>query len=173
MTTIPLRVKQTRLSALRPAEWNPRTISDFQLNALKASLSSYGAVEPIVANADGTILGGHQRYEAAKALGWKMFPTVFVDVDEETAKRLNVALNRISGDFDERALAQIVSGIVEAPIALLDMGMAEDEVRRLLMSLNVPPPASLPSSPPKNHQCPSCSYEWDGPCKSKGGNDGS
>lgn len=161
-----LRVKQAKLADLRPTDWNPRTISEFQLNALKASIEAYGAIVPIVANADGTILGGHQRYEAALALGLKDFPTVFVDVDEETAKRLNVALNRISGDFDEHALAQIVSGIVEGPVELLDMGMAEEEVRKLLMSLNVPPPAEFPTpSTETDHRCPSCSYEWNGACK--------
>jgi ParB-like chromosome segregation protein Spo0J len=164
--TTALRVKQAKLADLRPAPWNPRTISEFQLNALKASLETYGAVEPIVANADGTILGGHQRYEAATALGWPTFPTVYVDVDEATAKRLNVALNRISGDFDESALAKIVSEITSGPVELLDMGMAELEVRKLLMSLNVPPPAAFPEpSTETDHKCPSCSYEWNGPCR--------
>jgi ParB-like chromosome segregation protein Spo0J len=46
------------------------------------------------------VIGGHQRLEAAKALGLSKVPVVFVDIDEHQAKVLNIALNKIHGDWD-------------------------------------------------------------------------
>lgn len=162
-----MRVKEAKLADLHPAEWNPRRISDFQLRALKASLEAHGAVEPIVANADGTILGGHQRYEAALELGWPTFPTFYVDLDDEAARRLNIALNKISGEWDDGLLAELVSNITTEPVELLDVGFTEDEVRALLDSIGDPtaPDAFPPPSTETDHRCPSCGYEWSGPCQ--------
>lgn len=147
-----MKVREAKLSELHPAEWNPRRISEFQLRALKASLEAHGAVEPIVARlSDGLILGGHQRYEAALELGWKTFPTTFVEVDDDQARRLNVALNRISGEWDDLLLAQLVAEVTAEPAELLDMGMSEEEVADLLASIAEPigpggePGSSLPA----------------------------
>ncbi len=161
-----LRVEQVALAEMRPAPWNPRTITDFQLEALQHSLEEFGAVEPVVLNADGLILGGHQRYAAARALGWDSLPAVRLDLDEESAKLLNLALNRISGEWDTSMLAELVSTIDRQASEFVVAGFPSDEVERLLASLDQDAPPEFPEvDATTDHQCPSCHYQWSGPCR--------
>ena len=102
-------MEQARIADLRPDEANPRRINAHEAEALKRSLEEYGAVEPAVVNQDGTIIGGHMRLEAAKELGWETFPVVRVDLPHEKAALLNLALNRISGEWDEDKLAELLA----------------------------------------------------------------
>ena len=89
--------------------YNPRRISDHDLRALRRSMRTFGAVEPIVVNTrTGRIVGGHQRVKAAKAEGIEVLPVVHVDLDESKERQLNLALNRIAGEFDPEALAELL-----------------------------------------------------------------
>jgi len=133
-----LAVEDVPLERMHEAPWNPRTISEFQLRALKESLQTYGAVEPVVLNADGMILGGHQRFAAAADLGWSSLPAVRVDLDERQAKVLNLALNRISGDWDETGLARVLSEVTEPGSEILVAGFDEDDVKEILARLDGP-----------------------------------
>lgn len=152
---------------MRPAVWNPRTISEFQMRALKESMTTYGVVEPVVLNADGTILGGHQRYDAALELGWTYLAAVRVDLPDREARLLNLALNRVGGEFDENALARIIAQVTDEPVELLVAGFDLHEVERLLAGLDAPVgPGEFPSpNTDTDHRCPSCHYEWSGPCQ--------
>ena len=50
------------------APYNPRVISDHDLESLRRSLKFFGAVEPVVVNRRSEhIVGGHQRGKAAVA----------------------------------------------------------------------------------------------------------
>ena len=92
----------------KAAPYNPRKISAHDLEALRRSLKFFGTVEPIVVNTrSGHIVGGHQRVKAAEAEGIETLPVVHVDLDEPSEKQLNLALNRISGEFDLNKLANI------------------------------------------------------------------
>ncbi len=92
------------------APYNPRRMSEHDLTALRRSMKSFGVVEPVVVNRrTGRIVGGHQRVKAAEAEGIEKLPVVHVDLDEPSEKQLNLALNRISGDWNEGALARILA----------------------------------------------------------------
>ena len=91
------------------APYNPRTISDHDLVALGRSMTAFGVVEPVVVNRrTKRIVGGHQRVKAAEAQGIDELPVVYVNLDEPAEKQLNIALNRISGEFDTDKLADIL-----------------------------------------------------------------
>ena len=76
------------------APYNPRRISDHDLKALQNSMATFGVVEPVVVNrSTGRIVGGHQRVKAAEAEGMATLPVVYVDLDENQEKQLNLALN--------------------------------------------------------------------------------
>ena len=78
------------------AEYNPRKIGKHDFEALRKSLRTFGAVEPIVVNRRTyRIVGGHQRVQAAIAEGISELPVVHVDLDETAERQLNLALNRI------------------------------------------------------------------------------
>src|ERR1035437_11186803 len=139
------------------APYNPRRIDADQLAALGRSLRTFGAVEPVVANRRyGRIVGGHQRVEAAEAEGIETLPVVWVDLDETGEKQLNLALNRISGEWDEPALARVLEELGSAAIDLTGFGSAEiDELiarmkreARATDPDNVPEPPTVPVSRP-------------------------
>jgi DNA modification methylase len=118
------------------APYNPRQISDHDLEALRRSLRFFGTVEPIVANRrSGRIVGGHQRVKAAQAEGIESLPVAWVDLDDPSEKQLNLALNRISGDWDDAALREVLQALDAEGADLELTGFADTELARLLQTL--------------------------------------
>jgi DNA modification methylase len=134
-----LQVEEVEIDSLRPDAANPRRISDAQLESLTRSLREYGFVQPVLARReDNVIIGGHQRLLAARRLGYKTVPTVFLDLSVEQARVLNVALNQISGDWDRELLARLLADL--KPVENIDLtltGFGEDELAKLLKTLEV------------------------------------
>jgi DNA modification methylase len=133
-----LAIEHVPIDSLRPDPVNPRRISDTELESLTRSVQEFGLVDPIIARReDGTIIGGHQRLIAARRLGLKTVPVVFVDVSAEQAHLLNLALNRISGDWDKELLARLFADLDKTPnIDVSLSGFADDEIAKLLKSLD-------------------------------------
>jgi hypothetical protein len=133
-----IQLEQITINDLRPDPANPRRISDQELEALTRSIREFGFVDPIIARReDKTIIGGHQRLVAARKLGYKTVPVVFVDLTVEQARLLNIALNKISGSFDQELLARLLSDLSQASdIDLTLSGFGEDELKKLLKSLD-------------------------------------
>ena len=123
---------------MRPDPANPRRISDQELEALTRSIREFGLVDPIIARReDKTVIGGHQRLLAARRLGYKIVPVVLVDLTTEKAQLLNVALNKITGSFDQELLARLLSDLNQTPeIDLTLSGFGDDELKKLLKSLD-------------------------------------
>ena len=70
-----LTIEQVPIEDLRPDAFNPRRISDAELEALTRSLQQFGFVDPVIARrADKTVVGGHQRLLAARRLGYAEVP---------------------------------------------------------------------------------------------------
>ena len=111
-----LRVEHVPVSQLRPWPENPRLMSAAEMHKLVRSIETFGLVEPLVVRrSDNLVIGGHQRLDAAKALGLTKVPVVFVDVTEEKAKALNLALNRIQGEWDLPKLGELLDELRELP----------------------------------------------------------
>jgi len=112
---------------LIPADYNPRKWSDKQLADLKESIKRFGIVDPGIVNCapnrKNIIIGSHMRVEAAKSLGIKEFPVVFVNISNiEKEKELNLRLNKNTGEFDFNQLADFDESF------LSDIGFASDEL---------------------------------------------
>ena len=122
---------------LRPDPANPRRISDEELESLTRSIHKFGLVDPIIAREeDKTVIGGHQRLLAARKLGLKQVPVVLVDLTEDQAHLLNLALNRISGTWDQELLAHLLADLKAVPDVDLSLtGFSEDELQKHLKSL--------------------------------------
>jgi DNA modification methylase len=111
-----LKVQHVPIGKLRPWPGNPRIMPASEMESLCRSIRQWGMVEPLVVRrADHMVIGGHQRLEAAKALGMIKVPVVFVDVDEHQAKALNIALNKIHGHWDLPKLAELLTELQEVP----------------------------------------------------------
>ncbi|MCP3997263.1 MAG: DNA modification methylase [bacterium] len=121
------------------APYNPRKISDHDLGALRRSLKFFGTVEPIVVNKrTNRIVGGHQRVRAAEAEGIDALPVVYVDLDDPSERQLNIALNKISGEFDIDKLAAVLADLEAAGADLSLTGFTDDEISELTAMFEEP-----------------------------------
>ncbi len=131
-------IKTEQLAAMF-AEYNPRVIDDATLGSLRRSMKFFGVVEPVIVNIrSGRIVGGHQRVKAALAEGIDTLPVVHVDLDEPSEKQLNIALNKITGEFDEEKLAALLAELEQGGADLSLCGFDEDELNRLIASVSAP-----------------------------------
>ncbi len=133
-----IELEHVPIGALRPDAANPRRINDSGLDGLTRSISEFGLVDPIIARReDGRVIGGHQRLLAARRLGLETVPVVYLELPEEQARLLNLALNRISGEWDRELLVRLVADLDATPnIDVSLAGFEEGELRALMRSLD-------------------------------------
>jgi DNA modification methylase len=133
-----LTVEEVPIDLLRPDPANPRWIGQEELDSLERSIRQFGLVAPVLARReDGTIIGGHQRLVAARRLGLATVPVTYLDLSIEQARLLNLALNKISGSWDDQLLARMLADLQASEVDLSLSGFSEDELEDLLLSLNV------------------------------------
>ena len=127
-----LKTVLVKISKLKFAEYNPREISKPDFESLKLSLKEFGVVEDIVVNKDDTIIGGHMRVRAAKAIGLEDIPVKYVDLSINKAKALNLALNRIHGDWDKDKLDELLYELDQIPDFDMQLtGFSQDEIDQM------------------------------------------
>lgn len=104
--------KELAIEDLKPAAYNPRKklkAGDKEYEKIKNSILEFGYVEPIIVNYDMTVIGGHQRLTVLKDLGYDTVQCVMVHIEDPAkVKALNVALNKITGAWDEQLLADLL-----------------------------------------------------------------
>ena len=129
-----ISVEYAEVTSLRPSDDNPRVMPEEEMLALEHSIDHFGLVDPLVVRRqDRTIIGGNQRLVAAQRLGLGQVPVVFVEVSEDEARLLNLALNRIQGHWDEPKLAALLQELESLPDLDLSLsGFGEEEVDELL-----------------------------------------
>jgi DNA modification methylase len=130
-------IEQVPIDELHPDPANPRRIGDEELDALERSIRQFGFVEPVLARReDATVIGGHQRLLAARRLGLTSVPVIWLDLSTEQARLLGLALNKISGSWDDALLARLLADLGATPDLDLSLsGFGEDEIKDLLRSL--------------------------------------
>lgn len=108
-------IRKVPVTDINPAEYNPRKDlkpGDPAYEKLKRSMSEFGYVEPIIWNEEtGNIVGGHQRYKVLVAEGHTEVECVIVKMNAEREKALNVALNKVTGDWEFEALADLIKDL--------------------------------------------------------------
>src|SRR6266568_4506743 len=134
--TSDLQIVQVPIDELHPDPANPRKISDTELDNLTRSMREFGFLQPVIARHDDHIVvGGHQRLVAARRIGLKTVPTIFVDLSPEQSHLLNLALNKLSGDWDDQLLARMLADLQANAVDLEVSGFGADEINRLLKGL--------------------------------------
>lgn len=121
-------LKVLPVSVLKPAAYNPRKKlkpGDKEYEKIKASIQEFGFADPLVVNSDMTIVGGHQRLTVAVELGYTEVPCAIVDVDKVREKALNIALNKITGAWDEDMLADLLKDLEASEF---DLGLTGFEI---------------------------------------------
>jgi DNA modification methylase len=114
-----LNVEQRPIASLKPHARNPRTHSARQLGQIADSISQFGFVNPVLIDADGGVIAGHGRIEAAKLLGMECVPTIRLDRMSEAQKRAYVlADNKLAENagWDRELLALELQYLTELEI---------------------------------------------------------
>ena len=131
-----MRIEQRPIAELTPADYNPRKDlkpGDAEYEKLKASIEQFGYVEPAIFNErTGRIVGGHQRLKVMADLGIDVADVVIVDLDETKEKALNIALNKISGEWDEPKLALLIADLQASDFDVSLTGFDLEEIEQLL-----------------------------------------
>ena len=125
-----LRVKYVPIGDVHPYEDNPRR-NDGAVQAVAASLREFGWKQPIVVDADGTIIAGHTRYKAALELGMTDVPVVVAsDLTPEQCAAYRLADNRVGelAEWDENLLAVELDGLSDLDMSAFgfDDAVTED-----------------------------------------------
>lgn len=108
-----MNIKKMKLASISPAEYNPRVDlqkGDYEYDKLKNSIDTYGFVVPLVVNERNRVLiSGHQRLKVLLEEGIEETDVIAVDLDEKSEKLLNIAMNRIEGEWDYEKLEELFS----------------------------------------------------------------
>jgi DNA modification methylase len=130
-----MEVRKVPIDKLVPAGYTPRKDlkpGDPEYEKLKRSMDEFGYVEPIIWNKQtGHVVGGHQRLKILQAQGEQAVDCVVVDMEENKEKALNIALNKISGEWDDEKLKILLEELTA--INMQDItGFTEDELKDIL-----------------------------------------
>lgn len=140
MTNQPtIEIKELPLKELKPAAYNPRKKlkkGDKEYEKIKQSLLKFGYVDPIIVNEDLTVIGGHQRLTVLKDLDYETAKCVIVDLPKEDEKALNIALNKITGQWDEALLADLLLDLQESDFNLDLTGFEPPEIDDILSNVH-------------------------------------
>ena len=122
-----LKIEQTDIKLLNPAEYNPRKWDKDKVSQLKESIEKFGIVDPLIVNGAGNrknvVIGGHFRLYVSKLLKYESVPVVYVNIpDIEKEKELNLRLNKNTGDWDYKLLAEF------DPSILVDIGFSSEDL---------------------------------------------
>ena len=141
-----MKFERRKLADLRPAEYNPRkklTPDDPEYIQIRNSLNEFGYADPIVINSDGTIIKCHQRRNVMMDLGYTEAEVIILDIqDKAKEKALNIALNKITGKWDNAILKDL---LVELDLEGYDFsvtGFQRPDLEDLIQELDIPPEAT-------------------------------
>lgn len=98
-------MESVKIKDIKPAEYNPRKISEEAFEELKGSIRTFGFIIPIIVNKDNsTIVAGHQRTKAALVLGIEEVPAYFIEkVDIESEILFNQVHNGVELEPEKQA----------------------------------------------------------------------
>lgn len=133
-----MEIEKINISEIKLPDYNPRKIDDETFEKLKRSLEEFGYVEPVIVNRRNMhVVGGNQRVKVLKELGVKEVDAVIVDLDEKKEKALNIALNNITGDWDEEKLKELLKEFDLDSEEIELTGFDMDEVSKMLVGVDV------------------------------------
>lgn len=128
------------INELKRANYNPRKkleTDDKEYQKIKKSIEEFGYVEPIIINKDNTIIGGHQRLTVLKDLGYEEVEVIQIDIDKTKEKALNIALNKITGEWDYSLLGDLLLDLDSQNYDLEITGFDLDEIEEIMAPLGL------------------------------------
>ncbi len=130
-----LKMQKIKTKELKEANYNPRRKlekTDEAYQRIKASIEEFGYVDPIIVNSNNmTVIGGHQRLEIMKELGYEEIECIMLNLDEKQEKRLNLSLNKNVGYWDNTKLEELFNDLNLSDEELFATGFSESEIENL------------------------------------------
>lgn len=137
-----MNIETRKLADLRPAAYNPRRKlqpGEPEYEKIARSIEQFGYCDPIIINKDGTIIGGHQRHQILLDMGAETADVVVLDLDSDREKALNVALNKITGAWDEAKLTELIGDLDLEGYDLTATGYSDKELKVMLEQTRIKP----------------------------------
>ena len=136
-------IRVISIEQINAAAYNPRVDlqpGDPEYEKLKRSIEEFGYVEPIVWNErTGNMVGGHQRYKImVHEQGHTELAVSVVDLDDQQERLLNIALNKVSGDWDEEALTKLLVDLQQDGADISLSGFDDVDLRQMLGEIEIP-----------------------------------
>jgi len=162
MNNVEKKVEKRKVAELKFYPDNPRKMSKSVFEKLKQSILEFGIVEPLVINTKNEVVGGNQRLKALRELGVEEVDCVVVALPKSKEKALNLALNKITGEFDLELLKEYIKGIDKEVIELT--GFETKEIDKLFdVDLdfdisNAGNETKIEGN--KKVVCPKCGFSW-------------
>lgn len=130
-------IRKLHISKINPAPYNPRVDlqpGDPEYEKLKRSIQEFGYVQLLIWNErSGNLVGGHQGFKIlVTELGCTEVDVSVVDLDDIQEKALNIALNKISGSWDEEQLALVLAELQDSDLDEALTGFDDKEITKLL-----------------------------------------
>jgi len=126
---VDFKYQKRKVQKLQYYPLNPRRMDADTLEKLKRSIQEFGVVQPLIVNTKNEVIGGNQRLRALKELHIDEVDVIVVDLSPEKEKALNLALNKITGEWDEALLKAFVADLQIEDIRLA--GFDENEILNL------------------------------------------
>lgn len=131
-----MKIETINISKINPAIYNPRKDlkpGDPEYEHLKKSINEFGLIDPLIWNKrTGNLVGGHQRLKILKEQGIKCVEVSVVDLDDQKEKALNIALNKISGDWDMPLLKDLLEELDTGDFDMEITGFDDKEIEDLM-----------------------------------------
>lgn len=148
-----LQIQEMNINDITPADYNPRidlNENDDEYKKIKNSIQEFGYVDPIIWNKrTGNIVGGHQRYTVLKDLGHEKVDVSVVDMSEQDEMALNIALNKVEGDWDKDKLKEVIADLEQDK--LMFTGFDDDEIDSLMNDVDIEDFFESEETPAKNN----------------------
>ena len=135
---VSMTVVNRPIAELRAYEKNPKAHPEWQIQMLVRSIEEYGWTVPVLVDAEGVVIAGHGRLEAARAMGMESVPTIAIEgLTDDQVRAYRIADNKLTevGGWDETTLAEELKALDEAGFDTDLTGIEQTEVDHLLASL--------------------------------------
>lgn len=132
-------LRKIKIADLVPASYNPRKAlkpGDKEYEKIKRSIEEFGYCEPVIVNSDMTIIGGHQRVTVLKDLGYSEIDCIVIDIDKTKERALNIALNKITGEWNKELLADLIADLQDSDFDVTFTGFDPPEIEQLMNSVH-------------------------------------
>jgi ParB-like chromosome segregation protein Spo0J len=148
-----MEIREVPIEDIKPAEYNPRQDlrpGDADYEALRRSVETFDLVAPLVWNQrSGNLVGGHQRLKVLREGGATTVAVSVVDLDPAEEKVLNVALNRIRGEWDYPKLKDLLLVLDTGAVDITLTGFEMAEIEDLMTQVYVPGGEEMPEELPE------------------------